>query len=78
VQIASALQTDPSFFFEGSPPNDAAGAPRSVNGKHSSDDPLDSFMASRTGIELARAFVKIKNSSRQALLVRVAQEFARE
>jgi hypothetical protein len=35
-------------------------------------------MASRTGIELARAFVKIKKSSRQALLVRIAEEFARE
>ena len=78
VQIAGALQTDPSFFFEGSPAGDATGAPRSVNGKHSSDDALDSFMASRTGIELARAFVKIKKSSRQVLLVRIAEEFASE
>jgi transcriptional regulator with XRE-family HTH domain len=78
VQIASALQTDPSVFFEGSPPNEAAGARRSANSKHSSDDPLDSFMASRTGIELARAFMKIKKPSRQALLVRIAEEFARE
>ena len=76
VQIAGALQTDPSFFFEGSPSSEAAGAPRGVNGKHSSDDPRDSFLASRTGIELARAFVKIKKSSRQALLVRIAEEFA--
>ena len=78
VQIAGALQTDPSFFFEGSPSSEAAGAPRGVNDKHSSDDPRDSFLASRTGIELARAFVKIKKSSRQALLVRIAEEFARE
>jgi len=78
VQIAGALQTDPSFFFEGSPSSEAAGAPRSVNGKRTSDDPLDSFMATRAGIELARAFVKIKNSNRRALLVRIAEEFARE
>jgi transcriptional regulator with XRE-family HTH domain len=75
AQIAGALQTDPSFFFEGSPQNGTARAPRS---KHSTDNPLDSFMASRTGIELARAFVRIKKSSRQALLVRIAEEFARE
>ena len=55
----------PSFFFEGNPSSEAAGAPRGVNGKHSSDDPRDSFLASRTGIELARAFVKIKKSTRQ-------------
>jgi transcriptional regulator with XRE-family HTH domain len=76
VQIASALKTDPSFFFGDSPPNETAGA--RLHGKHSSDDPLDNFMASRTGIELARAFVKIKKSSRQTLLVRIAEEFARE
>jgi transcriptional regulator with XRE-family HTH domain len=78
VQIASALQTDPSFFFEGSPPNDAVGAPGSMNAKRTSEDPLDSFMATRAGIELARAFVKIKKSYRQALLVRIAEEFASE
>jgi transcriptional regulator with XRE-family HTH domain len=78
MQIAGALQTEPSFFFEGSPSSDAAGAPRSGNGKRTPDDPLDSFMANRTAIELARAFMKIKKSSRRALLVRIAQEFARE
>ena len=78
VQIANALQTDPSFFFEGSPPSDAAGAPKSVSGKHLPDDPRDSFMANRSGVELARAFVKIKDPNRQALLVRIAEEFARE
>ena len=78
VQIANVLQTEPSFFFEGSATSDAAGASRSMNGKRTSDDPLDTFMANRAGIELARAFVKIKNSKRQALLVRIAEEFARE
>jgi transcriptional regulator with XRE-family HTH domain len=78
VQIAAALQTDPSFFFEGSPPSGAVGTPRGVNGKHSSDDALNRFMANRTGVELARVFVKIKKSSRQTLLVRIAEEFARE
>ena len=78
MQIAGALQTEPSFFFEGSPAFDAAGAPRKMNGKRTSDDPLDSFLATRTGVELARAFVKIKKSSRRALLVRIAEEFARE
>ena len=43
VQIASALQTDPSFFFEGAPSSDA-GAPATVNGKRTSDDPLDGFL----------------------------------
>jgi hypothetical protein len=33
-------------------------------------------MASRTSIELARAFVEIKKSSRQALLVRIAEELS--
>jgi transcriptional regulator with XRE-family HTH domain len=78
MQIAGALQTNPSFFFDGSPSNEAAGARRNLNDKHSSVDPLHSFMASRTGIELARAFVKIKKSGRQALLVHIAEEFARE
>lgn len=78
MQIASALQTVPSFFFEGSPTSGVAGASKSVNGRHSSDDALDRFMANRTGIELARAFLKIKNSSRQTLLVRIAEEFARD
>jgi transcriptional regulator with XRE-family HTH domain len=78
MQIANALQTDPSFFFEDSPPNEAAGAPKSLNSKHTSKDSLDNFMANRTGVKLARAFVKIKNSSRQALLVRIAEEFAGE
>jgi transcriptional regulator with XRE-family HTH domain len=78
VQIANVLQTEPSFFFEGGPPNDTVGAPKSVNGKRTSEDPLDRFMATRAGIELARAFVKIKKSGRQALLVRIAEEFARE
>ena len=78
VQIANVLQTEPSFFFEGSPAFDAAGAPRKTNGKRTPDDPLDGFMANRTAIELARAFVKIKKSSRRALLVRIAQEFASE
>jgi transcriptional regulator with XRE-family HTH domain len=71
VQIASALQTDPSFFFEGAPSNEAVGASKSVNGKRTPDDPLDGFLATRTGIELARAFVKIKKSSRRALLKRI-------
>ena len=78
MQIAGALQTDPTFFFEGCPTGGSAGAPRNVNGKHPPDDALDRFIANRTGIELARAFVKIKSSDRKALLVRIAEEFARE
>ena len=54
VQIASALLTDPSYFFEGASPNDAAGASESVNdSRRPSDDPRDSFMATRAGIEMA-------------------------
>lgn len=74
MQIAGALQAEPSFFFDGSPTSGATGA--RVNGKP--NDPLDRVMASRTGIELAPAFVKIKNSGRKALLVRIAEEFTRE
>ena len=76
VQIASALQTDPSFFFESTPSSDAVGGPAAVNGVRTSDDPLDGFLATRAGVELARAFMKIKDSTRKSLLVRIAEEFA--
>src|SRR5579872_5947258 len=68
MQIASVLQTDPSFFFESAPPTDAVGGPATVDDKRPLDDPLNSFLATRAGVELARAFMKIKDSTRKALL----------
>ena len=54
------------------------GGPATVNGKRISHDPVAGFLATRAGVELARAFVKIKNPNRKALLVRIAEEFAGE
>lgn len=58
-QIANILDVSVSFFFDGAPVGDAPGGGFS---DHSSSVYVADFMATSEGVQLTKAFVKIKDA----------------
>jgi transcriptional regulator with XRE-family HTH domain len=68
LAISKALGVSVSFFFEGQPTEDSESKPSDVQ----------SLLASREGIALAQAFVRIESDSMRQAIVSLAQAAARD
>lgn len=69
VAIASALKAPVSFFFEGAPGHDSL--PTEVI-----DDVTQGFLASRGGLALAGAFMRIEHGEGRSALINMANALA--
>jgi len=70
-QISSALQVPPAFFFDG--------APHVIAGQIAADaasatDEIAAFMATRDGLALAKAFMRIRNVALRRQIVELVEE----
>ena len=73
LEIGSALDVSPAFFFERTPASTATPAMAMAP----SPDFASDFLATAEGLELVRAFVMIKNPKLRLSLVRLAQEMSK-
>jgi transcriptional regulator with XRE-family HTH domain len=67
-RISEALQVPPEFFFEDLP---AAGAPKKAT---DSPDPIMDLMATKEGLALAKAFMRIGNRQVRRRIVDLVEE----
>ena len=75
-QISSILQTPVSFFFEGAPGYDAAKA--SGFAESGSQDYTIDFLSTNEGIQLNKAFARIKDPNVQKKIVDLVKSLADE
>ena len=67
-QVCHVLQVPIPFFFEGAPAGDA------LPGRLPSPDPLTDLMATRDGLALAKAFMRISNVQLRQRIVNLVEE----
>lgn len=76
AQIAAALHTTPAWFFEGAPTTFEKGAALPVADATPLSPEVNTFLTMPGGLDLARAFVTIRNKTLRARLVGLACEIA--
>ena len=69
-QVCHILQAPIPFFFEGAPAGDA------LPGQPPSSDPLTDLMATRDGLALVEAFMRISNVQLRRRVVNLVEELA--
>jgi len=72
--ISSILQVPPTFFFDGVPHVIAGQIPANAT---SATDEIAAFMATRDGLALAKAFMRIGNLALRRLIVDLVEEIDR-
>ena len=74
-RLSQILDVPVQFFFEGMPPADAGTAPGMA--EPDSESFLYEFLNTRDGLELNRAFVKIKDANQRRSIVELVRSMAR-
>ena len=69
-QVCHILQAPIPFFFEGAPAGDV------LPGQPPSSDPLTDLMATRDGLALVKAFMRISNPQVRRRIVNLVEELA--
>ncbi len=69
--ISSVLQVSPTFFFDGAP--HVVAGQISANATSATDE-ITAFMATRDGLALAKAFMRIGNLALRRLVVDLVEE----
>src|ERR1700730_13480092 len=72
--ISSVLQVPPAFFFDGAPHAPAGQIPANAT---SATDEIAAFMATRDGLVLAKAFMRIGNLALRRRVVDLVEEIDR-
>jgi transcriptional regulator with XRE-family HTH domain len=75
-RIAEILGVEVGYFYEGLHRGNGAAAAAPVNGRHTENDPVRSFLATPEGYHLSRAFARIDNPATRSRLLDLVRTIA--